>query len=350
MTAQQDQVKTDSTPDTSSFASVIVMGAGLSGLMAARRLSANGVDVLILEKSRGVGGRCATRRIQDIPFDHGAQFFTVRDSFFQSIADDWIEKGDARVWTSGFPRSGHSKQSDGHPRYCANHGMNSLSKALGQGLSIRTRTTVNAVERDRNGWVLRTEAGEVFRAKNVILSAPLPQSLDLLHASTRNELLLDNPQLRRVEYESCFAVLALLNGASVVPEPGAIQVDGPVIRWIADNTQKFMRSGRSSLTIHTNPEFARKHFDTPQDEIAETVLNAAREWLGSEVIEWQVQRWKFSKPVGFVGLPCVAWGNPTELVLCGDCMQPPSRMEGAILSGLTAAETLLKDKKRLTLT
>jgi predicted NAD/FAD-dependent oxidoreductase len=350
MTAQQDQFKADSTPDTSSFASVIVIGAGLSGLMAARHLSASGVDVQILEKSRGVGGRCATRRIQEIPFDHGAQFFTVRDSCFQSIADDWIEKGDARVWTSGFPRSGHAKQSDGHPRYCAIHGMNSLSKALGRDLSIRTRTTVNAVERDRNGWVLRTETEEVFRAKTVILSAPLPQSLQLLDANACDELLRDKPQLRKVEYESCFAVLALLDGQSAVPEPGAIQVDGPVIAWIADNTQKFMGSGRSSLTIHTNPEFTRKHFDTPQDEIAETVLNAAREWLGSEVVEWQVQRWKYSKPVGFVGDPCVTWGDPTELVLCGDCMLPPSRMEGAVLSGLAAAETLLKDKKRLTLT
>jgi renalase len=343
MTEQRDQVKAYSNPGTSSVASVIVVGAGLSGLTAAHRLNASGVDVLIIEKSAGVGGRCATRRIKDVSFDHGAQFFTAYHSFFQSMVDDWLKKGDARLWTYSFPRSEESSNSDGCPHYCAMRGMNSLPKAMADGLTIKGRTKVKVVERDRSAWVLTTEVGEILQAKNVILSAPLPQSLDLLHATTRNELLQNNPQLRQVKYESCFALLVQLDGASKVPEPGAIKVDGPIITWIADNAQKFMHPGRSSLTIHTNAAFTRKYFEVPYDEIARMVLDAAQDWLGSEVVEWQVQRWKYAKPIGFVGLSCVTWGNPTELVLCGDYMQPPSRMEGAVMSGLAAAEMLLKD-------
>lgn len=57
---------------------IVIVGAGLSGLVAARSLAASGHDVSVLDKGRGVGGRLATRRIGDAVLDHGAQFFTVR--------------------------------------------------------------------------------------------------------------------------------------------------------------------------------------------------------------------------------------------------------------------------------
>ena len=60
-------------------ADAIVIGAGLSGLIAAGTLQANGARVLVLDKGRGVGGRLATRRTHSGIFDHGAQFFTAGD-------------------------------------------------------------------------------------------------------------------------------------------------------------------------------------------------------------------------------------------------------------------------------
>ena len=53
-------------------------GAGLSGLLAARALAADGHEVVVLDKGRCPGGRLATRRIGGATLDHGAQFFTVR--------------------------------------------------------------------------------------------------------------------------------------------------------------------------------------------------------------------------------------------------------------------------------
>jgi renalase len=51
---------------------VIVIGAGLSGLIAAHTVQANGVRVVVLDKGRGVGGLLATRRTDSGVFDHGA--------------------------------------------------------------------------------------------------------------------------------------------------------------------------------------------------------------------------------------------------------------------------------------
>jgi len=76
----------------------LIIGAGISGLMAGKILSQAGIDNLTLEKSSGVGGRMATRRFKGGVFDHGAQFFTVREREFQKWVTGW-QKGDVvREW------------------------------------------------------------------------------------------------------------------------------------------------------------------------------------------------------------------------------------------------------------
>ena len=67
---------------------VAVIGAGLSGL-AARELSESS-EVTVFEKSRGYGGRMATRYGGDFEFDHGAQFFTARSAEFQEFLEPLI--------------------------------------------------------------------------------------------------------------------------------------------------------------------------------------------------------------------------------------------------------------------
>jgi predicted NAD/FAD-dependent oxidoreductase len=88
---------------------VIIVGAGLSGLVAARELQGAGVEVTVVDKGRSPGGRLATRRIGAATLDHGAQFFTVRTPAFQHRVDDWLDRGLVAVWTQGFDSG------DGHP-------------------------------------------------------------------------------------------------------------------------------------------------------------------------------------------------------------------------------------------
>ena len=84
---------------------VVVIGAGMAGLVAARTLhdeSGGDIDVVVVDKGRSPGGRMATRRIGAATFDHGAQFFTVRTPAFARRVDDWIERGLVTVWNHGF--------------------------------------------------------------------------------------------------------------------------------------------------------------------------------------------------------------------------------------------------------
>jgi predicted NAD/FAD-dependent oxidoreductase len=74
------KTNTQRVPDSvvSSPISVAVIGAGLSGLVAARPLVDHGHRVQVVEKARDPGGRMATRRTDSYAFGHGAQYFTVR--------------------------------------------------------------------------------------------------------------------------------------------------------------------------------------------------------------------------------------------------------------------------------
>jgi renalase len=53
-------------------AEVLIVGAGT----AAAELQQNGHNVIVFDKSHGIGGRLASRRIGLATFDHGAQFIS----------------------------------------------------------------------------------------------------------------------------------------------------------------------------------------------------------------------------------------------------------------------------------
>ena len=56
--------------------------AGMAGVTAARTLVQAGHQVSVYEQAAQVGGRMATRETPWGSFDHGAQYFTVRDPRF----------------------------------------------------------------------------------------------------------------------------------------------------------------------------------------------------------------------------------------------------------------------------
>jgi predicted NAD/FAD-dependent oxidoreductase len=329
----------------------IVVGAGLSGLVAARELTAAGVDVTVLDKGRSVGGRLATRRIGAAKLDHGAQFFTVRTPAFQRRVDDWLERGVVGVWSHGFGAA-HSvgvpsatggdanavPPGDGHPRYVGLDGMNAIAKDLRHGLVVETETMAFAVRAGGKSapgrWQVAIDDGTSRWADAVVLTCPLPQSFALL-VDTGIDL---DETLFRTEYDRTIALLATLDGPGAVPPPGGVQDADDVFSFIADNHAKGI-SAMSAITFHANPTWSETHWDHDEHALA-ALAAAATPWLGrSAIVDCQLKKWRFATPRTVWPEPCWIAGDST-IVLAGDAFAGP-RIEGAHNSGLAAAHALI---------
>ena len=309
---------------------ITVIGAGLSGLVAARSLASSGHSVVVLDKGRGVGGRLATRRIGEAVFDHGAQFFTVRDPKFQALVDGWLAAGVVRVWCHGF-----GAEQDGFPRYVGSAGMTSIAKHLATGLDVRTSSLVFSVLPAANGgWTTTLDTGEAFDSDAVILTAPIPQSFGFAFTGG-----VEFPEeLRTIDYDRTLGLLVALDGSPAIPSPGALQNPDGVFSFVGDNQAKGI-SPVPAVTFHANPQWSAEHWDTPHDKAEELLRSAAGAYLGNaSILASNFKRWRFATPQR--NWPDRFWSNDAgNMVVAGDAFAGP-RVEGAALSGLAAAEAL----------
>lgn len=315
---------------------VLIIGAGISGLLCATELRKAGKSVSILDKGRGLGGRMATRRMAGGRLDHGAQYFTVRDPRLQAYADDWLAAGIIKEWFRHLPEDSNA---DGYPRYCGVTGMTDAPKHLAKDLDVCSSQQVTELTRDTDLWIARTSAGDSFLGKHLVITAPLPQAMNLLDTTGLRYANGSADALRAVRYERGLATLAILDGPSGLIEPGGIKIHEAPLTWIGDNQQKGISPNVSAITIQADADFADQHWDSPDEVRGAQMLEAAAPYLKAKVVEFRCHRWGFTTPIN-------PWPEPyfqnagLQLTLAGDSFGG-ARVEGAALSGIEAAAAVL---------
>ena len=333
---------------------IAVIGAGLSGLAAARALADQRHRVVVFEKSRGCGGRAATRRASTTPstdpafrFDHGAQYFTARDPRFQRRVAAWAERGLIAPWQgriAAFDGVGFEPASQEATRWVGMPGMSALGRALATGLEVRLETRVAAPRRRAGGWQLCDETGgDLGRFDIVIASAPAPQSA---------ELLMDAPRLAAqaacVDYTPCWTLMLAFAEEIALPFDGVFVNQGP-LRWIARDSSKPGRSRPAGTgdcwVLHAEPRWTRKHLNDPREQVETALLEAFAalvEVAGGTLpaISWrQSHSWLYSLVETPLEEGCL-WDPALGLGACGDwCLG--ARVEGAWLSGEALAGRVL---------
>ena len=310
---------------------VVIVGAGIAGLMAAQSLVESGHDVVVVDKGRSPGGRLATRRIDDATLDHGAQFFTVRDPLFKAHVEKWIASGVVTEWCRGFDST--AQNTDGFPRYRGVRGMTDIAKHLAQGLDVRCNTLAFSIARGTTSkWQLNIDDGSALHADAIIVTCPLPQTYALLVTAD-----IELPEsMMRTEYDRTICLLAVLNQSSAVASPGGLQNPDETFSFVADNAIKGISSA-VALTLHANPQFSLEHWDAPPQDVHDLLLKQAKPWIGdATVVTSQVKKWRLATPLTI--WPERHWANEM-IVLAGDAFGGP-KIEGAALSGLSAANYL----------
>jgi renalase len=318
---------------------ILMIGAGVAGLTVARELHHSGRDVLVLEKSRGLGGRSSTRTVNGTRVDHGAQYFTVRGENFQKQVNLWLEQGHLKIWSHGFHRltdKGLEAPSSGYPRYVFSNGMNTIGKLLGEGLKIRTQTKVTQMRKEENHWVVSSDTGETFAATTVILNMPAEQALNLCSF----DLGTIKTQLEQVVMEPSFALMLGYDKTLAPDWQGILVGTSTVISWLSHDSSKRPAPNETILVVHSTPQFARERFEEPLENVKTYLLEALESLpIGfplSEPLWNDMQRWKYALASEYLSERFL---EHDSLYFCGDWCGG-ARLEAAYLSGLALAKHL----------
>jgi predicted NAD/FAD-dependent oxidoreductase len=176
-----------------------------------------------------------------------------------------------------------------------------------------------------------------------MMTAPPPQALELVQSGNYE---LDEglrTTLESITYDPCLAVMAILDGPTGVPEPGAVQIKGETLDLIADNKQKGI-STEPAITIHGGPNWSREHYDESEEQVTSKLLSLASSQLdtdlSSKIQETSLHRWRYSWVTESHPESYLAAEDGPRLVFCGDGFGQP-KVEGAALSGLATADYLL---------
>lgn len=316
--------------------SSLIIGAGMAGLTAARELHLKGWDVTVLDKGRGVGGRLATRRIEQARADHGAQYFSATTPDFQKLVQDLLADKVITRWESAQPSPADTAVNE--PHYVGVDGMNSVAKALARNLTVLTAETVISFHVDGNQWLVETESGEQYRADALLITIPAPQALALIERSGFLIKTSDKSALSAIAYQPCIAVMVALHKPSTMPN--AVRYETGDIAWVADNGQKGISPGQPSVTIHASADFSRTHFDDDLNATGRQLAGQLSDLIPTENISAiQVHRWRYSLADQRHPAPFLAAEAPLPLLFGGDGFGE-GNVEGAFTSGLQMARSV----------
>ncbi|MEC9094077.1 MAG: FAD-dependent oxidoreductase [Planctomycetota bacterium] len=325
-----------------------IIGAGISGITAARTLADHGYPVEVFEKSRGVGGRMATRRTPDGAFDHGAQYFTVRDSRFQKHVRNWIKLGLVAPWPNGdqgedqnivsLSGGNAAPVSNAPQRLVAVPAMNAICKHLAQNLTVQKNTRIAAIDRTPNQIQLIDDTQNlVGRFDQVVVSTPAEQAAELLKQFTGLA-----KTISTVQMDPCLTAMATFKNPLSQDWCGAF-LNESFLTWAARNNSKPGRTATlDHLILHASPSWSSQYWDEKPDHFFHKMLNEFWRVSGipkQETVSETTHRWKFSVSPSSLTRDCL-YEPKLGIAVCGDWVAG-NRVEGAFLSGKAAADHIL---------
>jgi renalase len=304
-----------------------IVGAGMAGLACAEGLAGQGHEVVLFDKGRGPGGRMSTRRMPtsagEACFDHGAQYFTVRDGSFRKRVDAWIVDGVAGAWPSA-----------GSEAYVGVPAMNAPVRQMANGQTVHWTKLVTRIECVDLGWRLFDERGEAVDVDIAIVAVPAEQASPLL-ASVALDLA---ARAMASASEPCWALM-LAFSESVAVARDCWRSD-QVVGWAARNNSKPRRIGPESWVVQAGPDWSKRHLQADPDWVAATLKEALSNLLGIELppcVGTASHRWRFARS-GAEGSGAVL-DRDRSLGICGDWLIGP-RVEAAWMSGTMLADMI----------
>lgn len=320
---------------------VAIVGAGVAGLAAARDLVVAGAGVTVFEKSRGFGGRCATRRRDGFIWDTGATSIAPRRTSLGPLVEgtmpqDGLVEIELPVYVHRNLRIEAGDAGRQTRRFTYQTGISDLAKRMAEGIDVRLQCPVAELRRIGDRFEVE---GEVFDA--LILTPPIPQTAMLLHG------LRESRAIANIFYRPVISILLGIDAPT--PEtPYHALIDGEQrhpMTWLSLESRKSpgrAPEGHSTFVMQMSREYSRQLWSRPDEELVADAGGYLARLYGERYrvpVVSDVMRWKFAQPES-PGQFSEANPLGDRLILAGDGLRG-GRIEEAYESGREAAARLV---------
>lgn len=331
---------------------VAVIGAGIAGATCARALSMSGCSVHVVDKSRGAGGRLATRRLEWLDpqgqrriakIDHGAPAFTASGAAFRQFCADACQSGDLTSWKPT-PAAGSRPLASAGSLLLPQRDMPSLCRALLRDIPTTWSFGVDRLLQGPLGWQIEAAGTSLpghFDA--VVLALPPAQAAPLLAAhrsdwAQRASIALMQP---------CWTLMGVARRPVQDLQWDVARPEQGPLAWVMRNDARPGRersADEAHWVAHARTGWSRQHLEQPADWVLERMQAALQDCIG-EPVDWQhaaVHRWRYAmpQPAGAAPARPCWWDGARGLGVCGDFLGGTG-VEGAWQSAQALIDAML---------
>lgn len=321
---------------------IAIIGAGLSGLNLARLLGEI-ANITVFEKSDKPGGRLTTLSNHGFSFDHGAQFFTAKNSVFQSFVKELEINHTVAQWNARFVElklgeiQSERTWDKKFPHYVGSPGMNSIAQYLAQNIQIHFKHLITDIKKIKSKWYLETVDAEFGPFDWLLVAIPAEQANQLLSNDSSLKII-----LKEVKMQPCFTLMLGYDVENFFDWDAAF-VSGSILSWVSVNSSKPNRGKSLSIVAMSSNKWAHENFFESDPVIIDEMLFELATLTGKTLKEAsfiQLKRWKYANAIKQEkALDIVDYSS--KLAFCGDwCIS--GRIESAFMSSLNLSNQLKK--------
>ena len=289
---------------------VIIVGAGISGTFMSSLLKEKKKNVLVIEKSSGIGGRLSTKPIGSQIVDYGCQYLNPKTD----ISDHLVGKLKNLGLLSEINLDKNKRV------FIAPFGMNKIPQYFSRKTRVLTNALVERILRKKTGWEVFTDVG-IFSSSSVVLTMPISQVESLLQKSEVEKFNL--PKVDYLDFHTCTFVSDNHSVEGVYSE-------NENFPWICNNSKKGLRNTRDAFTANVNKEISQSIKSSSPVRKLEKVKELLNNSGFVDIRGLNVHYWRYAFADNQDN-PDYFFDESTGLGICGDSFSI-GKVDGAIKS------------------